>query len=265
MARTSGLSPATQTAIPPGLLAVVNELLSIPVDVLYVSPRAENATTKATKKTPIICPELSNPTRDRTVAELARPGGNLTGLYSLTTETLTKRLELTLELRPGLKHIGVLFDGNHSSMAADADDLGKLINSRGLVPHMLEVGNLSEIQAALKRMQRLRIEALIVLDSALVELHQAFIMTAVGNQFPVVSEGKDWAKDGALLTYGHDSYDMWRRSATYVDRVLKGAKPADLPVEQATKFYLVVNLKTAKALGITIPESILLRADEVIR
>ena len=108
-------------------------------------------------------------------------------------------------------------------------------------------------------------QVIIVLDTPLTELHEKLIMRSIKDRVPVVSEGSDWAKDGALLTYAANSYEPWKRSASYVDKILKGAKPEDLPIQQASKFELVVNLKTAKALGITIPESILLRADEVIR
>jgi len=122
-----------------------------------------------------------------------------------------------------------------------------------------------QIQMGLDSIERDRVQALIIFDSPLTEVHLEAIMRRIAYRLPVVSEGRDWAKAGALLTYGADYHDMWKHGAVFVDKILRGAKPADLPIEQSTKLELVVNLKTAKALGITVPDSILLRANQVIQ
>jgi len=208
---------------------------------------------------------MGNPIRDGLVASLAHPGGNLTGGYALDTETNAKRLELIIEISPGAKTLGVMFDGNDVSLLANAKALRALAQTIGVSVRTFPVHNWNEIQAAFSAIERDRLQTLMIFDNPLTEVHLDAIMRYVGHRLPVVSEGRDWAKAGALLAYGADYHDMWKHGAVLVDKILKGAKPGDLPVEQPTKFDLLVNMKTAKALGIAIPQSILLRADEIIR
>ena len=214
---------------------------------------------------PIVCPDMGNPVRDGLVASLAHPGGNLTGAYALDTETNAKRLELIIEAVPGMKTLAVMFDGGDVSLAANSKALRSLAQSVGVNVRTFAVRDLNEIQAALGAIERDRLKALMIFDNPLTETHLEAIMRSAAHRVAVVSEGRDWARAGALLTYGADYHDMWKHSAIYVDKILKGIKPGDLPIEQPTKFDLMVNVKTAKALGITIPESVLLRADEIIR
>jgi putative ABC transport system substrate-binding protein len=271
--RTLGYVDGKNITIIPGaaegneeqLPIVVKKLIAIHVDVIVVSPKAVRAAIQATKTIPIVCPDMGNPVRDGLVASLSHPGGNLTGGYALDTETNAKRLELIAEVVPMAKDVGVLFDANDLSLLANANALSSLARRIGVRVRTLGVRNWREIQAALGAIDRGPLQALIVFDNPLTELHLAALMRLVAHRLPVVSEGKDWSKAGALLTYGVDYHDMWKDSAKFVDKILRGAKPSDIPIEQPTKFDLTVNLRTAKALGITIPESILLRADEIIK
>ena len=244
---------------------LLEQLISLPVDVIVVTPKAVQVARQRTTTIPIVCPDMNNPIRDGLVASLAHPGGNLTGGYALNTETDAKRLELIIEIVPGAKTVGVMFDGNDVSLLENANALRLLAQTVGVSVRTFAVRDWNEIQAAFSAIERDRLRALMIFDNPLTELHLEAIMRHAAHRLPVVSEGRDWAKAGALITYGADYHDMWKHSAVFVGKILKGAKPGDLPIEQPTKFELVVNLKTAKALGITIPESILLRADKVIR
>ena len=214
---------------------------------------------------PIVCPDMGNPIRDGLVASLAHPGGNLTGAYALDAETNAKRLELIMETVPGIKALGVMFDGNDVSLVANSKALRSLAQSVGVKVRTFAVRDWNEIQAALGTIERDRLKALMIFDNPLTETHLEAIMRSAAHRVAVVSEGRDWARAGALITYGADYHDMWKHSAIYVDKILKGIKPGDLPIEQPTKFDLLVNMKTARALGIAVPESVLLRADEIIR
>jgi putative tryptophan/tyrosine transport system substrate-binding protein len=167
--------------------------------------------------------------------------------------------------RPSLKRVAVVFDADDASDVTDAEEFRTLSQRVGVNVHILGVRDLKGVRAALKAVERDRAQVLIVFDDPLTDLHREPIMRFADGRIPVISDGRDWSQAGALLTYAPNFYDMWRRGAVYVDKILKGTKPGDLPIEQPTKFELVVNVKTAKELGITIPESILLRADEVIR
>lgn len=244
---------------------VIDQLIALPVDIIVVSPKAVQVAKQKTTTIPIVCPDMGNPVRDGLVTSLAHPGGNLTGAYALDTETNAKRLELAIELVPALKNVGVMFDATDLSLVANAKALRTLAQRIGVSVRSLAVRDWNEIRSALSRIERDRVQALMIFDNPLTELHLDAIMKLVAHRLPVVSEGRDWARAGALLTYGADYHDMWKHSAIYVDKILKGAKPGDLPIEQPTRFDLMVNMRTAKVLDVTVPQSILLRADEIIR
>jgi putative ABC transport system substrate-binding protein len=246
------------------LPTLLNELIALPPDVLLVSQAALGAARKATTTVPLVCATMGDPVAAGLVSSLARPGGNLTGLYALDTETDSKRLELAREIVPALKRIGLLFEPNDATRF-DADAFRALARDAGFSVRTFPVRSLEDIRSALGTMDKERPQALIVWSTSLIVLHRDTILGFAAQRFPVISEGRALAQAGALLTYSANFYEMYRASAVYVDKILKGNKPADLPVEQPTKLELIVNLKTAKALGITIPQSILLRADEVIR
>jgi putative ABC transport system substrate-binding protein len=248
------------------LPSLVAEMIDADVDVLYITPKAVPAAKQATTTIPIVSAAFYDPVAEGFANSLARPGGNVTGISWQSLETSGKRLELTMELMPGLKRVGVLYDPNDSGAVLDAKAVRSAAVNSGIRISALEVNDTRGLDATLAATDKDRLKALILIHSPLTVHHRERIVRfAIERRLPLVSEGRDMAEAGALLTYGPSIVDMFRRGAGYVDKILKGMKPRDLPIEQPTKFELVVNLKTAKALGITIPQSILVRADEVIR
>jgi putative ABC transport system substrate-binding protein len=251
--------------------AILAELVALPVDVLVVTPTAAHAAKEVTTVIPIVVPSHTDPVKGGLAASYARPGGNITGLSAAMPETESKRLELAMEFMPGLKRLGLLREAypellSAPQIAAEENAFEAVARSRGVTLHEYDVKSLEDIQTVTKRVARDRVQVVTVFASSLTILHRDAIVGGLAAQgVPVVSEGRDMAEAGALLTYSPDFFDLWRRSAVYVDKILKGAKAADLPIQQPTKFELIVNLKTAKALGISVPESILIRADTVIR
>jgi len=170
-----------------------------------------------------------------------------------------------MELIPDLKRVGVVFDSSDRTSVAGADILRSLGLKAGLTIHTIGVRNWDEIQAALRLFEREQSQALIVSDNPFFYAHRERILQFADHRFPVVAQAKDWAKAGALVTHAPDYYDMLWRTAVYVDKILNGVKAGDIAVEQATTFELVVNVKTAKAFGLMVPESVLVRGAEVLR
>ncbi len=248
------------------LPSLVAELIGAKVDVLYITYIAVPAAMHATKTIPIVSAAFYDPVAEGFVKSLARPGGNVTGMSWQSPDTSGKRLELIMEVLPGSKHVALLFDPSDPGAVLDANGVRSAAANAGVKVAAFEVKDSRALDAVLPAIGNDRPRALILIHSALsVNYRERIVRFAIDRRLPLVSEGRDFAEAGALLTYGPSIVDMFRRGAGYVDKILKGAKPGDLPIEQPTKFELVVNLKTAKALGITIPQSILLRADEVIR
>jgi putative ABC transport system substrate-binding protein len=251
--------------------AILAELVALRVDILVVTPTAAHVAKTATSAIPIVIPSHSDPVKAGLAASLAHPGGNITGLSAALLDTEPKRLELALEVVPGLKRLGVLFEAypelaSAPDWAAQDTAFTRLARRHGVTLYPYEVKSLEDIQAAISKATRDRVQAVSLFTSYLTIQHrEAIIQGLLEHRIPVIGAGKEMAGAGALLTYSPDFFDLWKRSAAYVDRILKGAKPGDLPIEQATKFDLIVNLRTAKAMGVTIPESILVRADDVIR
>ena len=200
------------------------------------------------------------------VASLARPGGNITGLSLITPELVGKQLEMLKEVVPKVSRVALLgnpTNPNNASMAQQAKDAARALGVR-LQP--LDARDPGEIDRAFAAITTERAGAVIVLGDTIFLNHRTRIFDhAARRHLPTVSGGREYAEAGSLLSYGPSLSDGLRRAATFVDKILKGAKPADLPVEQPTKFELVINLKTAKALGLTILQSLLLRADELIQ
>ena len=246
------------------LPAIFNELIALHVDVLLVADRAALAAKTATKTIPIISPTMGSPVELGLVESLGRPGGNLTGLSVQNRDSDPKRLELLAELVPGIKRLGLLFEG-HPSQQGDLEAFRKLTHELGVTTlRTFEAGSPEAIQNALRSISRERLQALIIWNSSILGLHRDEILHATSHRLPVLVNGREFAQSGALISYAPNTFDLFRRSSGYVDRILKGAKPGDLPIEQPTKFELIINMGTAKALGITIPQSIVLRADEII-
>jgi putative ABC transport system substrate-binding protein len=246
--------------------ALITELLAANVDVIVTAGTpASLAVKKATSSVPLVMIAVGEPVATGLVASLARPGGNITGVTSISPEIEGKRLELLREVVPGLSHIAVLW--NAGSPVQVIQERETQVAAQTLRMKMLSLGvrTPEEIEGAFATMLRERPEALFVLADRLFLHHRKRIMDfAVQHRLPGVHAYRELVEVGGLMSYGPSYADMHRRAATYVVRILKGEKPADLPVERPAKFELVLNLKAAKVLGLEIPPTLLARADEVI-
>jgi putative ABC transport system substrate-binding protein len=247
----------------PGLAV---DLVRLRVSVIVAYGAAIQAAKNATKATPIVMAIAQDPVAAGFVADLARPGGNTTGSSSMTPELLGKQLELFREVVPRLARVGVLANpanaGNAPPLLRRAQDAATALRVR---LHIHEVRDQGEIERGFIAMSRERVEAVMLLpDSMLLDNRARIEAIAARFRLPTVSWGSDHAQAGGLISYGPNVAERFHRAATYVDRILKGAKPADLPIEQPAVFELIINLKTARALGLTIPASLLERADRVI-
>jgi putative ABC transport system substrate-binding protein len=246
----------------PGLAA---DLVRLKVDVIVASSSAAVAAKRATTAIPIVMPISSDPVRLGLVASLARPGGNVTGFASQNDELPGKWIELLKEAFPGISRVAVLWDPEYDVGQSKASEIGA--RSLGVRLQVLKGGRPDDFATAFAEAEKNRAGALVVLASPFFYAHRTRLVELAAKQrLPTIYHQKEFVVgSGGLMSYAANFHDLFRRAAGYVDRILKGAKPADLPVEQATKFELVINLKTAKALGLTIPPSLLLRADQVIR
>ena len=245
---------------------LVAELVHSKVDVIVaVSTPAIEAAKNATKTIPIIMAGVSDPVGTGFVASLARPGGNVTGLSLQSPELSGKRLELLKEVIPKLSRVAFLVhrqDPGHRLFVKEAQDAGQ---SLGMQIQPLAVAGFEEIEGVFPAMVRERMGGLVV-QPIFIGTHGLRIAElAARNRLPTISDPREFADAGGLMSYGPSRSALWQRTATYVDKILKGTKPADLPVEQPTKFEFVINLKTAKQIGLTIPQSVLFRADKVIK
>jgi putative ABC transport system substrate-binding protein len=207
-----------------------------------------------------------DPVRAGLVASLAQPGGNLTGMSSLGPELSGKRLELLQEIVPGLTRVAVLWNAANPANAAVWHETQAAARALGLQLDSQAVRGPQDFEGAFARMAQARPEALFILSDAFIGMHsQQIVAFATQQHLPGMFPGRSSVMDGGLMYYGPNPADRYRRAAYYVDRILKGAKPANLPIEQPTTFEFVINLKTAQALGLTIPPAVLFQATEVIR
>ena len=245
------------------------ELVRLNVDVIVTggSP-GTRAALQATKTVPLIMTVVGDPVAAGFVTSLARPGGNVTGLTQMSPELSGKRLELLKEALPKISRVAVFFDAalGAQQLFAPLQESQVAAKTLGLRLQSLEVrGPNPDWDGAFKAAKSQGARALVTLPGPVIELHGKHIVDfAAKNRLPAIYPTSEFVDAGGLMSYGPDRVDLKRRAATYVDRLLKGARPADLPIEQPTKFELAVNLKTARALGLTIPQSLLLRADQVI-
>ena len=252
------------------LPALAAELVALKVDVV-VAPNtvAALAARQATKTIPIVFAVAADPVTSGLVTSLARPGGNVTGLSILSPELVGKGLELLTQAIPGVSRIAVLWQPGALGERTEKDLLKEAevaARALGMRPQVVEARGPEDFDRAFSDMTRARTGALTVLTSIMFVIERRRLVDlAAKNRLPTVYPYREFVDAGGLMAYGPNIADNYRRAATYVDKILKGAKPADLPVEQPTKFELVINLKTAKALGLTIPPSLLQRADEVIQ
>jgi putative ABC transport system substrate-binding protein len=249
------------------LPALAAELVQSRPDVIVTAgAQAIRAVKQATATLPIVMASMADPVAEGLVASLARPGGNLTGMAWQTPELTVKRLELLKQAVPKARRIAVLWDSTGPRRASGLSELQAGASSLGLTLQVLEVRGLADFDAAFGAARRGRADALVVLSGALlVANRQAVVHLAAKSRLPATYFNRQFVDAGGLMSYGPSFADMNRRSAAYVDKILKGAKPGELPIEQASRFEFVVNLKTAKNLGLTIPPSVLQRADELIR
>ena len=239
------------------------ELVRLKVDViLAAAPPAPEAAQRATPTIPIVMANHSDPVGSGLAASLARPGGNVTGLSMLTPQMRVKQLELLKEILPRLTRVAFL---RHPDIPLDVKELEATARSLGMWAQVVGARTPNEIAPALSAATMERAGALSVLSGSMFFAHRALIAElALKSRLPTVYLVREHVEAGGLVTYGIDLRDNFRRVAGYVDKILRGAKPGDLPIEQPTKFDLAINLKTAKALGLSIPRSVLARADQII-
>jgi putative ABC transport system substrate-binding protein len=246
---------------------LASELVHLKVDVIFATvAAAAQAAKTATKAIPIVT-AVNDPIAAGFVANVARPGGNITGLSMMSPEVVGKQLELLRQVVPTLSRVAVLGNPANPGSAPQLRQAEAMAKTLGMRLQPLEARSPSEIDSAFAAMTRERAGALLVLlDPTLARplQRERIAELAARNRLPTMYALRLYVDAGGLMAYGADIFDLYRRAAIYVDKILKGAKPADLPIEQPTKFELIINLKTAKALGLTIPPSLLLRADRVI-
>ena len=254
-------------AEPDRLADLAAELVRLKVDIIVTagSP-ALHAATKATSTIPIVMRTGGDPVKAGLVASLARPGGNITGVYAMSVELSGKRLELLAEVVPGIKHIAVLTASRNFKATNESKEMEAAARTLEVKLQILSARDPDTIDGAFLAMSKERAEALVQIPHALYVQHQDRILNHVArNRLPsIYSHHKDVEK-GGLMSYGVNYDAEYRRTAVYADKILKGRKPADLPVEQPKKFEFIINLKTAKQIGLTIPANLLLRADKVIK
>jgi putative tryptophan/tyrosine transport system substrate-binding protein len=247
---------------------LATDLVRIGVDIIIASGSIPSvvAAMKATTAIPIVMAASVDPVGTGLVASLARPGGNVTGLAVDTGgEILGKRFELLKETLPNLSRLGILWNPDVAFIRSRQTAMTETARTLGLTTVPAEARGVETLEQAFASMMRERVQAFVVQgDSVLFNYRSQIAEMALKNRLPAASLQREYAEAGLLLTYGADIQDLYRRAAGFVDKIYKGAKPADLPVEQPTKYELVINLKTAKTLGINVPPTLLTRADEVI-
>ncbi len=243
------------------------ELVRLKVDIIYAATTLPaQAAKKATTTIPIVFGIVADPIGAGLVASLARPGGNVTGLTNISPELSGKRLELLKETFPRIRRVAVLLNPANPTARLKLKESEGAARSLGLKLHTLEARDSAQLDSVFSALMKERADALVMFGDPVFTAYRGRIVElAAKNRLPAMYEEREWAVIGGLMAYGPNLIEQVRRAVFYVDKILKGAKPADLPVEQPTKFELVINLKTAKALGLTIPQSVLVRADEVIR
>jgi ABC-type uncharacterized transport system substrate-binding protein len=249
------------------LPALAAELLRLKADILVTTG---SFSTRAAKQTaaaiPIVMANDDDPVGSGFAASLARPGGNITGLSTLSPEVAGKRLELLKEIVPKLTRVAFVGDVTRPGAAQALREMNVVADAFGIQMQYVEARTTNDIETAIRAAIKERADALLLLGSPVLNSRRKEIAElAVKAQLPAIYPNWDFVDDGGLMSYGVSYVDLSRRAATYVDKILKGAKPADLPIEQPTKFELVINLKAAKQIGLTIPPNVLARADRVVR
>jgi putative ABC transport system substrate-binding protein len=243
------------------------ELVGLNVDVIVTGGNeAIRAAKNATSTIPVVMAFGGDPVGSGFVASLARPAGNITGLTSISQQLVGKRFELLAEVVPRLSHVAVLWSPENPLRGSSLKEMEDAAHALGVELQTFVVKNLMDLEQAFIAMRQGRARGFVILPGAFATAYRKQIVDRTAkNQLPAIYSDRRFVDVGGLMSYGAVRTDEFRRAAVYVDRILKGAKPADLPIEQPTKFELVINLKTAKQIGLTIPPNVLARADRVIR
>jgi putative tryptophan/tyrosine transport system substrate-binding protein len=262
--RTIAIEYRWSQARPERAAEIAAEFVRLKVDVIVTSGTAVPMVKQTTAVIPIVFAITIDPVGSGLIASLARPGGNVTGLSVQQADIAGKRLELLREVVPRLRRLAIIVDVGFAQGVLEMGEVKATARTLGLEVTPLEIRRAEDIAPAFEALKA-QADAVYVVVNALVSANRTRIITlALGARLPTIFNTRDFVQAGALMSYGPNYPDMFRRTADFVDKILRGAKPADIPVEQPTKFDLIINLTTAKALGLTIPESFLLRADEVI-
>ena len=246
---------------------LAKELVQLNVDALFTSgTRAILDVKQATKAIPIVMVSTSDPIATGMVASLARPGANVTGMSLLASDLWPKRLELLKEMFPKVTRAAMLWNKSNAGMAIEAKATLEVAGPLGVTLQDRGVQDPSELETIFVTVSKDRPDALLALIDLSLSSHRGRILEFLAsNRIPAIFENREWVEAGGLISYGPNYSDVFRRAAIQMDKILKGTKPADIPVEQPTKFEMVINLKTAKQIGVTIPPNVLARADRVIR
>ena len=248
------------------LARLAAELVARKPELIYAPPQvAALAARQATRTIPIVFQTGTDPVGVGLVASLARPGGNATGVISYSESLIPKRLELLREILPRAKRVGYLIDPTEPSSKASLAGIGQAATALGLTIIVADLSSSGEVDGAVTKLTGQGVDAIIAVNAISSNLCARIVELANRKRVPVVLSRSHWLDVGGLFAYNTSRADQIRRSAHLVDKILKGAQPADIPVEQATRFELTINLKAAKALGMTVPQALLLRADEVIQ
>jgi putative ABC transport system substrate-binding protein len=244
---------------------LASELVRLKVDLIVTrGTPAAKAAKNATGTIPVVMATMGDP--GAIVASFAHPGGNITGVTTFSTELTAKRIELLKELVPNLSRVALLHNMSNPAAPPEWEETKTAARSLGIQAELLDVRNQGDLGRAFERAARTRVDALVVGADGLLQLHQQMILDLVGrNRLPAVYPAREFVEAGGLIAYAVNYPELYLRFASYADKIFRGAKPGELPVEQPTKFELVINLRAAKALGLTVPQSLLLRADEVIQ
>ena len=250
-----------------GVPALASELVRLKMDVIVTGgPPPTRAVKQATATIPIVMAQDTDPIGNGFVVSLAHPGGNITGLSTLSPEISGKRLEILREVVPKISRVAVLGSSTNPGNAQSLKETELAAGAFKVKLQYVDILDSSDVEAAFRSAGKERADAILLLQSlALNSQRKQIAELAIKIRLPAIYYAPEWVEDGGLMTYGVSYPDLFRRAATYVDKILKGAKPADLPVEQPRKFELIINLKAAKQIGLTIPPNVLARADRLIK
>ena len=243
---------------------IAAEFVRLKVDVIVTVGSAVPTVRQATTAIPIVFAVAIDPVRSRLVSSLAKPGGNVTGLSLQAANLAGKRLEILRELIPQLRRLAIIFNAGNDQTVLEMSDTEAAARELKLDVALLEIRRMQDVAPVFEKLNAQADALYVVVDQLIVANFNRILTFALSTRLPMIYSTRDFVRSGGLMSYGPSYVDLFRRAADYVNRILQGSKPGDMPVEQPTRFELVLNLTTAKALGLTVPESFLLRVDDVI-